>query len=354
MNKHPRSLAALMVAALTVLALVFSACSSDDSDETASGSNEDATTAESGGEGGELGLVMDVTRNDKSFGQATYEGAKAAAEELGLGFTVVDGLANDTQKAQSALQNVAAESDYVINGALALMGAMPRLAEQYPDKQFAVYAVAIESRDNLHWAFQDWYPLGYLAGIAAAHATKSDVVGFVGGGEIPPTIAGEAAFKKAIESVDPNIKVVSTITGDFEDTTKAKDAANAQIAQGADVIYSFVDSGHLGVVEAAKAAGAVELIGVVVPKCDISKGVELGDTISRQDQLAAELVHGMVNGDIKNTTYGVQNPKVANLEFCQGAASPEVEEAVEQARQEFADGSLKTPEKYTAVQSSEH
>lgn len=365
MGRHSKLTAAMIAALVVLAAMLLTACGSD-SDTTSGGETgaADVTAAESngsgseeasseGGEGGKLGLLMDVTRNDKSFGQATYEGAKAAAEELGLELTVVDDLASDPQKAQSALLNMAKESDYVINGAIPLMGGLPRVAEQNPDTQFAAYAVSIPSSDNLHWAFQDWYPLGYLAGIAAAESTKSGVVGFVGGGEIPPTIAGEAAFDEAVKSVDPNIKVLSTITGDFEDTTKAKDAANSQIAQGADVIYSFVDAGHLGAVEAAKEAGDVKLIGVVVPKCEISQGVELGDTISRQDQLISEQVHGMVNGDIEDTIYGVQNPKVANLEFCPGGGTPEVEKAVEQAREEFASGKLKTPEKYTAAQSEE-
>lgn len=352
MTKNPRLTAVWLVGMLAALALALSACGSDSgSDDTAA--DTEATT-EASAEGGNLGLLMDVTRNDKSFGQATYEGAVEAAEELGLELTVVDDLASDTQKAQSTLQNLASESDYLINGALSLMGGMPKIAEQYPDKQFSVYAVEIESLDNLHWAFQDWYPLGYLAGIAAAESTESNVVGFVGGGEIPPTIAAEAAFEEAVESVDPGIKVVSTITGDFEDTTKAKDATAAQIAQNADVVYSFLDAGHLGAVEAAKEAGGVELIGVVVPKCEASEGLEIGDTVSRQDQLAAELVRGMVDGEIENVVYGVQDPEIANLAFCPGASSPEVEEAVEAARLEFADGTLETPEKYLKAQSSDH
>lgn len=370
MKRHSLFMALLTFAALMIAALALSACGSSSSSSSENGGStapaesepggEEAPAADTGeeasttgGEGGKLGLLMDVARNDKSFGQATYEGAKGAAEELGLELTVVDNLANDPQKAQSALMNMAEEDQYVINGSIALMGGLPRIAEAHPETQFAAYAVSIPSADNLHWAFQDWYPLGYLAGVAAATQTKSDVVGFVGGGEIPPTIAGEAAFDAAVKATNPKVKVVSTITGDFEDTGKAKDAAQAQIAQGADVIYSFVDAGHLGAVEAAKEAGNVKLIGVVVPKCEISQGTDMGDTISNQSQLIAEQVHGMVDGNIEDTVYGVQNPKVAGLKFCPGDSTPQVEKAVETAREKFADGTLKTPEKYTAAQSSE-
>lgn len=373
MKRHSLFTALLTFAAMVVAALALSACGSSSSSTSEGGSTapaeseaggEEAPSAETeegdtggsapaGGEGGKLGLIMDVARNDKSFGQATYEGAKGAAEELGLELTVVDNVANDPQKAQSALQNMAEEDQYVINGSIALMGGLPRIAEAHPETQFAAYAVSIPSAENLHWAFQDWYPLGYLAGVAAATQTKSDVVGFVGGGEIPPTIAGQAAFDAAVKATNPKVKVVSTITGDFEDTGKAKDAAQAQIGEGADVVYAFVDAGHLGAVEAAKEAGDVKLIGVVVPKCEISQGTDMGDTISNQSELIAEQVRGMVNGDIEDTVYGVQNPQVAGLKFCPGGGTPEVEKAVEAAQQEFASGKLKTPAKYTAVQSEE-
>src|SRR5262245_47873991 len=115
----------LLITAVLVLATAFaiSACGSDSdsssgaetgtAEATVEESSEGGAGEESSSEGGKLGLLMDVARNDKSFGQATYEGAKGAAEELGLELTVVDDLASDPQKAQSALLNMAKEDDYV-------------------------------------------------------------------------------------------------------------------------------------------------------------------------------------------------------------------------------------------------
>jgi basic membrane protein A len=299
-----------------------------------------------------LGLLMDVARNDKSFGQATYEGAKSAAEELGLELTVVDSVSENTQKAQAALLNFAREDDYIINGAYALQGSLGRVAEQYPEKQFAAYAVAVKGPENVHWSYQDWWPLGWLAGVAAAEESKSGVIGFVGGGEIPPTIAGQAAYEAGAKATNPNIKVLSAITGNFDDATKAKDAAQAQIAQGADILYSFVDLGHVGVVAAAKEAGGVKVMGVILPKCDVSAGLDIGDTTSNQVLTINDTVHEMVEGTIKNIVYGVQDPEIAQFAFCPGISS-KAKAAVEKAKEEFISEKLKTPEKYVAIQSGE-
>jgi basic membrane protein A and related proteins len=328
-----RTAALLVVLAFAVAPLGMAACGDDD-DEGGGG----------GAEGKKLGLLMDVLRNDKSFGQATYEGMKRAAKDFGLQLRVVDNLGANPKKAASTLQNMARENDMLVNGAVATMGQIPRIAEQYPDKQFSVYAVAIPTRENLHYAYQDWYPLGYQAGAIAANATKSKVIGFVGGGEIPPTIAAEQAFKKAIKEVDPEIKVVSVITGDFNDPAKGKESTSAQIAQKADVIYSFLDAAHEGSVDAVKESGRdVKLMSVILPKCDFSQGFELGDSIARQDQLVYELVRNMVEGKTKDVVYGIQDPKVAGFRFCPGEQSSELEPAATDVRKRFTSGELKTP-----------
>lgn len=370
MKRHSL-LALLALVALVLGSLALSACGSSSSSstpeknttatesestaETATAETEESesSSSSSSGEGGKVGLLLDVARNDKSFGQAEYEGAKEAAEELGLELSVVDNVAENAQKAQSALLNFAKEDDYVINNAVAMMGGLPRIAEQYPEKQFGALSVEVESKENLHWAFQDWYPLGYLAGVAAAEETKSDVVAYVGGGEIPPTIAGQAGFDAGVKAVNPKAEVLSTITGSFEDTTKAKDAASSEISQGADVIYAFLDAAHLGVVQAAKEAGGVKIMGIVVPKCSYSDGLDIGDTVVRQDLITGNLLRAMAKGEAENIVYGVQDPKIASLAFCPGGGTPAVKKAVEAAREEFASGKLKTPGKYLKIESGQ-
>jgi basic membrane protein A and related proteins len=331
----------LMVAlALAAAALPAAGCGDDDD----GGGGGDA-------EGKNVGLLMDVLRNDKSFGQATYEGMKRAAKDFGLELRVVDNLGANPKKAATALENMASENDMLVSGAVATMGQIPRIAERYQDKQFSVYAVAVPTSENLHYAYQDWYPLGYQAGAIAANATKSKVVGFVGGGEITPTIAAEQAYKEAIEEIDPEIKVVSVITGDFNDPAKGRESTAAQIAQDADVIYSFLDAAHEGSVDAVKESGRdVKLMSVILPKCDFSQGFELGDSIARQDQLTYELVRNMVTGKTKDVVYGIQDPKVAGFRFCPGEASTKLTAAADEVRERFTRGELKTPPELRAAQ----
>lgn len=326
----------LAIAAL-LAALALGACGGDDGD---------GEGGDDGGEGGTLALLMDVTRNDQSFGSATLAGAERAAEEFGLELSVVDELADAGQEAQQALENFAREADYVIDGASPTYASLAQVAEQHPDTQFRAYAVPIEgadSLDNLAYAFQDWYPLGYLAGIVAANTTRSGKVGFVGGGEIPPTIAGQAGYKDGVEATDPQVEVLDTISGSFTDPVRGRSATQAQIASGADVVYSFLDAAHEGAVQAAR-PDDVGLMSVILPKCDISRGLEIGDTLASQDQLVFNLVQQMVEGESENIVYALQDPEVASFRFCPGKGDPEIEAQLEEATEAFNSGELESPD----------
>lgn len=206
----------LAIAAIVAFAtaIAFTACGGDDDDD-------DGESAD-GGNGGTLGVLIDEPRNDNSFGEATFSGAERAAEEFDLELSVVDSLSGKVQEAQQALDNFASDSDYVINGASATYQTAPRVAQEFPDTQFRVYAVPVSQDPNLFSAVQDWYPLGYLAGVVAARTTESGVVGFVGGAEIPPTTRGLEGFEAGVEDTDSSVEVLSAITGSFSDSTDRK------------------------------------------------------------------------------------------------------------------------------------
>ena len=348
---RPATRWALLVAIAALAAsLVVAACGSSSNSSSASSSSSGSSggAASSGGSssggGKKLGLMMDVFRNDKGFGTATFAGAQQAAKAFGLQLSVVDGLGNKPQQAVSALNNLVRDNDYVVDGASATNGILPRVAGRNPSKQFSVYAVPVAGASNLHYAFQDWYPLGYIAGVVAAKSTKTGTIGFVGGGQIPPTIRGREGYIAGAKATKPGIKILNTITGDFDDAVKGQNATSAQIAQNADVIYSFLDAAHAGAVHAVKQSGKqVKLMGVIIPKCSFSQGFELGDTVANQSQLVFDLVKGMINKSLQNTVFGVQDPKVASFQFCPGKSSSGLKAAVTQTLQKFNSGQLKSP-----------
>jgi basic membrane lipoprotein Med (substrate-binding protein (PBP1-ABC) superfamily) len=69
--------------------------------------------------------------------------------------------------------------------------------------------------------------------------------------EIPSVTNFNTGFKIGVQYVKPNIKVIATCIGSFEDAAKAKETADALIKHGVDVITHDADQAGLGVIEAA-------------------------------------------------------------------------------------------------------
>lgn len=101
----------------------------------------------------------------------------------------------------------------------------------------------------------------YLAGVAAAKASKTGTVGFIGGVEVPLIKKFEAGFTQGVKDTNPNAKVLSTYLTqppDFSGFAKpdlGKAAAKGQLDNGADVIYSAAGLAGSGAIEATATAG---------------------------------------------------------------------------------------------------
>ncbi|MFQ3534552.1 MAG: BMP family ABC transporter substrate-binding protein [Aggregatilineales bacterium] len=78
---------------------------------------------------------------------------------------------------------------------------------------------------------------GFLAGALAAMMTKTNVVGVVGGLEIPPVQRFVRGFVNGARYINPEVTALSVYTTSFADPVQGRQQADAMIAQGADVIF---------------------------------------------------------------------------------------------------------------------
>jgi basic membrane lipoprotein Med (substrate-binding protein (PBP1-ABC) superfamily) len=92
----------------------------------------------------------------------------------------------------------------------------------------------------------------YLAGMVAGAMTRSNIIGVIGGTELPPVKASFAAFSAGARSANPRVKVLTSFIGNWDDVGAGKEQALAQIGQGADVLFQNADAAGLGVFQAAR------------------------------------------------------------------------------------------------------
>ena len=98
----------------------------------------------------------------------------------------------------------------------------------------------------------------FLVGVAAALATKTKNVGFIGGVQTPLIQKFQAGYQAGVKAVDPSVKVqVSYISqapdfSGFNDPAKGKVIAEGQYDNGADVVYHAAGGSGSGLFQAAK------------------------------------------------------------------------------------------------------
>ena len=249
---------------------------------TACGGSGDGAAKETGeaqaaGEAGEkIKLTLCVGRkNDLSFQQSAFEGSERVKKELGDKYEVnVVEMGEDTTKWQAAFYDAAdAGADIVVGTGFQNKENFETIPLEYPDTKFILFdqELDFESNDlsNTMAVLFDSNQSGFLAGAVAAYYTTGEnaanadkTIGFVGGVESTTVNNFLVGYAEGAKYVDPEIKVLTAYVGDYNDTAKAKDLANAQISEGADIIFQVAGGAGNGVIEAAAEKDGVMAIGV--------------------------------------------------------------------------------------------
>ncbi|MER6164178.1 BMP family lipoprotein [Streptomyces violaceorubidus] len=317
------------------------------------------TSGESGDDGGDdkgLALAYDVGgKGDQSFNDAAYAGLQRAKKEFGYETADIEPTDGETDADKEQRLTSLAKQGYnpVIGVGFAYGPAMKAVAAKYPDTTFGIVDSVVEGKNVASLVFAE-NEASYLAGVAAAKATKSKTVGFVGGVDVPLIHKFEAGFEQGVKDTDPKVKVVSQYLtqtaeeGGFSSPDKGKAAAEGQIEKKADVVYAAAGLSGQGVIEAA-AKAKIWAIGVdsdqykqeaLAAYKDSILTSALKDINGAVFALAKSVeddkpLTGTHTFDLKSDGVGLSdsNPKFAEV--------PGAKEAVEKAKAGIVDGSIK-------------
>jgi basic membrane protein A len=145
-----------------------------------------------------------------------------------------------------------------------------RVAAEYPEIAFVAGSGGGPVDPNFS-VFDNWLQEpGYLAGMLAAGMSKSGIIGIVAAMPVPEVNRIVNAFQAGALEVNPDVKTKISYINSWFDPAAAKEAALAQVAQGADVLYAE----RFGVIDAAKEKG-VYAIGMMVDQFELGPEVVL-------------------------------------------------------------------------------
>jgi basic membrane protein A len=168
--------------------------------------------------------------------------------------------------------------DLVIGHGFEYKDAAERVAGAFPKTVFLITSSEVSGTNVAGIRFGFAQP-AFLAGIAAAGASQSGVIGAIGGTELPPVREGFDAYAAGAKSINPAIHVLTSYVGNWEDVSAGREQAIAQIARGADVIFQNADAAGLGVFQAARENGRVLVIGANADQNAVAPTVALGSAL---------------------------------------------------------------------------
>ena len=178
-----------------------------------------------------VGLVLDKGgKDDKSFNSAAFKGAMKAKDDLKLFVKYVE--ASDDNSFEPMLRSFAQKDfDLIVAVGVSQAEAVKKVAEKFPQKHFAIVDAEVKAPNVRSLLFEE-HEGSYLVGAIAALASKSGVIGFIGGMDIPLIRRFELGYSSGAKKVNPAIKVVTNYIGVTADAwtnpAKAKELAISQ------------------------------------------------------------------------------------------------------------------------------
>jgi len=119
----------------------------------------------------------------------------------------------------------------------------------------------------------------YLAGMVAGGMTRSNVLGFVGGIELPPIEAAYQGWVSGATAVNPRVRSRKIYLNSFDDAAAGREAALALIRVGADMFHHNADAAALGVFQAAKESPGVYVFGANADQSKLAPSRVLGSAV---------------------------------------------------------------------------
>src|SRR5438128_8704050 len=211
-----------------------------------------------GGLGGggclKIGMVTDIGQlEDKSFNEFSWKGVQDGASAVGgqAKNIVTKDIADYKQNIQSFVDQ---KYDVIVTVGFLIGTDTLAAAKANPTIQFfgVDQFVADPVPANYQGLIFNEAQAGYLAGIVAAHITKTNKVGAVGGrSDVPPVVNYIKGYENAAKTTKPGVQVVINYVEDFNAPDKGEASAKTMIGQGADVIFQVAGLTGAGVLRAA-------------------------------------------------------------------------------------------------------
>jgi len=253
----------------TAALLAITSCSTAD--------RKSADSASATGTPFKVALLTPGPISDQSWNGGAYAGLMRIRDSLGA--TVSHIQTKTPAEFEEQFRQYGSQGyNLVIGHGFEFQDAARRVGPDFPKTVYITTSSASSGTNvgGIEFAFSD---ASYLAGMLAGSLTKTNIIGTIGGTELPPVKASFEAFTRGAKAVNPKVTVVGAFIGNWDDVSAGKEQALAQIGRGADIIFQNADAAGLGVFQAARETKKALVIGSNANQNAIAPEVTIGSVV---------------------------------------------------------------------------
>jgi basic membrane protein A and related proteins len=255
-----------------------------------------------------VAAVAPSATNDLAFSQSMYDGLMAVQAELGeenFQFDFQDGtfIVDD---AAVALREWAASGDYdlVIAHGSQFGSILQELAPEFPEVSFAwgtdentfgldnVFAYTAAADEG-----------GFINGAMAGLLTETGVIGVIGPIEVGDAKLYVDGFVAGVAQTNPDATVNVSYIGSFSDVPLATESAQAQVANGADILTGTAQM-VIGPIALAK-ENDVLWFGTQASQGDIAEGSGVMFQVYRWEVVLLDMIELIEGGTLGGQSYEI-------------------------------------------------
>lgn len=351
-----------LVAMLLTLAMVLSACGSN---KTTTNNGTNNTTNNSGATDDTTGddeikvAVVGGKAGSSGFVDEGIAGADRAREELGIVVDYVEAPDDDKTALETNGRFLAESGEYDLiifvnswaNDIVSLF------CDDYPDQKFTVVDCRLEGKDNVRSVAAVNGEQAFLSGVLCGLITTGEykdtfpmtnddnVLCYAGGMDSPTSREGAAGFMAGAKYVNPDVEILYTIVGSYNDPATTKEITLLGADKGADVVTGNCGSGIKGALEGAKERG---IYYIATSPSDNDAEQSLCCSVKKTDVLVYNEIKNLIDGNWSagHNEFGIADG-VCDISFegtlYENGIPEDLQAILDEVRQDVIDGKITMP-----------
>lgn len=266
MKNTMKKAVSLFLSLTMVCSMALVGCGSTKDDKTTA--NKDAVSSTDDGDAMKVIYMVNGSLGDKGFYDSAASGVELIEKNLGAETKIVEMGRDETSYESNFLDVSEQDWDLILCGTFSVQELAQDMAMEYPDKNYLIFDVTVDfdtvTTDNIMGLGYSSNEGAFLSGALAAEMllesgderidADQKILGFVGSMDTTGINDFLVGYLEGVKYIDPEIKVLTSYVGSFEDVTKCMEMTNQLYSQGAQIVYAPASQSILGAATAASDA----------------------------------------------------------------------------------------------------